>query len=121
MQERMTLSNMSAELGAQVGLIAPDATTRGLAAGARRAGRRHRAVVHRRRGAGVTRHRFDAATLAPQVAAPHSPANAHGVSRATRGTPIDVAYIGACTGAKLDDLRAAAQVLRGRKVAAACA
>jgi 3-isopropylmalate/(R)-2-methylmalate dehydratase large subunit len=33
------------------------------------------------------------------------------------GTKIDVAYIGACTGAKLDDLRAAAQVLRGRKVA----
>ena len=32
-------------------------------------------------------------------------------------TPIDVAYIGACTGAKLDDLRAAAQVLRGHKVA----
>jgi 3-isopropylmalate/(R)-2-methylmalate dehydratase large subunit len=34
------------------------------------------------------------------------------------GTPVDVAYIGACTGAKLDDLRAAAQVLRGHKVAA---
>ena len=33
------------------------------------------------------------------------------------GTPIDVAYIGACTGAKLDDLRAAATVLRGRRVA----
>jgi 3-isopropylmalate/(R)-2-methylmalate dehydratase large subunit len=33
------------------------------------------------------------------------------------GTHVDVAYIGACTGAKLDDLRAAAQVLRGHKVA----
>jgi len=36
---------------------------------------------------------------------------------AHEGTPIDLAYIGACTGAKLEDLRAAAQVLRGRHVA----
>jgi 3-isopropylmalate/(R)-2-methylmalate dehydratase large subunit len=33
------------------------------------------------------------------------------------GVAVDVAYIGACTGAKLEDLRAAAQVLRGRHVA----
>ena len=66
--------------------------------------------------AAFTRHRFDAATLEPYVAAPHSPANAHGVSHYA-GTAIDVAYIGACTGAKLEDLRAAAQVLRGHKVA----
>ena len=61
-------------------------------------------------------HRFDAGTLEPVVAAPHSPANAQAVS-VFAGTAIDVAYIGACTGAKLDDLRAAAQVLRGRRVA----
>jgi 3-isopropylmalate/(R)-2-methylmalate dehydratase large subunit len=35
-----------------------------------------------------------------------------------RGTPIDVAYIGSCTNARLTDLRAAAQVLKGRKVKA---
>ena len=61
--------------------------------------------------------RFDASALEPHIAAPHSPANSHGVSRYA-DTPVDVAYIGACTGAKLDDLRAAAQVLRGHKVAA---
>ena len=49
MQERMTLSNMSAELGAQAGLIAPDATTARLARRGRRADGRHRALVHRRR------------------------------------------------------------------------
>jgi 3-isopropylmalate/(R)-2-methylmalate dehydratase large subunit len=62
-------------------------------------------------------HRFDATALAPQVAAPHSPANVQEVG-VHAGTPVDVAYIGACTGAKLDDLRAAASVLRGRRVAA---
>jgi len=60
-------------------------------------------------------HEFDAATLAPQIAAPHSPANAAAVG--DYNERIDIAYIGACTGAKLTDLRAAAQVLRGKKIA----
>ncbi len=115
MQERMTLSNMSAELGAQAGLIAPDDTT---AAYLKTAGAPPTDPAHwfTDEDADFTRHRFDASTLEPHIAAPHSPANSHGVSRYA-GTPVDVAYIGACTGAKLDDLRAAAQVLRGHKVA----
>ena len=115
MQERMTLSNMSAELGAQAGLIAPDAITAAYleTAGAPPADTAHWFTDD---DAALVDHRFDAATLEPQVAAPHSPANVHGVSRYV-GTPIDVAYIGACTGAKLDDLRAAAEVLRGHQVA----
>ena len=119
MQERMTLSNMSAELGAQVGLIAPDATTRDwlLAAGVPGDALQGLDAWQTDDGAAVTRHVFDAGTLAPQVAAPHSPANAGPVVRHA-GTAIDVAYIGACTGAKLDDLRAAATVLRGQRVAA---
>ncbi|MBI3368415.1 MAG: 3-isopropylmalate dehydratase, partial [Burkholderiales bacterium] len=55
--------------------------------------------------------------LAPQVALPHSPANVRPVDD-LEPTRIDVAYIGACTGAKLADLRAAARVLAGRRVAA---
>jgi len=119
MQERMTLSNMSAELGAQVGLIAPDATTIAWlqAAGVPAPAPDELAHWQTDAGAAVTRHEFDANTLAPCVAAPHSPANADVVGR-FQGTRVDVAYIGACTGAKLDDLRAAAEVLRGRRVAA---
>ena len=141
MNERMTLSNMSAELGAQAGLIAPDATTLAwLVAQAAQAQNSEQKVapaqVERARAAmksiadlshwqtdaasldspDCLTHRFDASTLAPVVAAPHSPANAQAVS-VFAGTVIDVAYIGACTGAKLDDLRAAAHVLRGRRVA----
>ena len=116
MQERMTLSNMSAELGAQAGLIAPDATTAAFLAEAG-APSVDTAAWFTDDEAPRTVHRFDAASLEPHVAAPHSPANSRGVSHCA-GTPIDVAFIGACTGAKLDDLRAAAHVLRGRKVAA---
>ncbi len=117
MQERMTLANMSAELGAQVGLIAPDAVTQawlhecGVAAADADA-----ASWYTDPGAAVTLNEFCADGLAPQVALPHSPANSVPVTEVDL-VPVQVAYVGACTGAKLDDLRAAASVLRGRRVA----
>lgn len=116
MQERMTLANMTAELGGQVGLIDPDETTAAYIAAARGP-----AVDYRpwRSDADATRaehYTFDAAALSPHVAAPHSPANSAPVEDMD-DVPIDVAYIGACTGAKLVDLRMAAEVLRGRRVA----
>ena len=120
MQERMTLSNMSAEMGAQAGLIAPDATTREWLLGA---GVPAEAITtegwHTDEGVDestASTFRFDAAALAPQVAAPHSPANTYPVGDFGQ-VAVQVAYIGACTGAKLDDLRAAASVLRGKRVA----
>jgi len=117
MTERMVLSNMAAELGGKVGLIAPDEVT---------------LDYLRAAGADVgddaldwksdpdaeveAVHSFDASSLNPQVAAPHSPENA--ADAAEHGTVrIDQAYIGACTGAKLGDLHMAAQILGGRKVA----
>ena len=116
MQERMTLSNMSAELGAQAGLVAPDATT---ADYLRRAGVEEIDTDRWQSDpdAEAQWHDFDAAALEPQVAAPHSPANAAPVA-AYGDTPVQVAYIGACTGAKLDDLRAAARILQGQRIAA---
>jgi len=116
MQERMTLSNMAAELGGQTGLIAPDETT---AAFIREAGGDPGdiSIWQPDPEASVAEHHvFDAAALEPQVAAPHSPANADDVS-AYPGTALDVAYIGACTGAKYIDLERAAMVLKGKKVA----
>ena len=117
MQERMTMSNMSAEMGAQVGLIAPDEVTQDwlvkngvskddIHLGHWRTDDEAYALVHR----------FNAADLAPQVAAPHSPANTHSVNE-FQNVAVQVAYIGACTGAKLDDLRAAAQIFKGKRVA----
>jgi 3-isopropylmalate/(R)-2-methylmalate dehydratase large subunit len=115
MQERMTLCNMGAELGAQAALVAPDETTRAWLA-EHEAGAVDIAPWRGDEGAAGTRHRFDADALAPQVALPHSPANVRAVDT-IEPTPIDIAYIGACTGAKLDDLRAAARVLGGRHIA----
>ena len=115
MAERMTLCNMSAELGAQVGLVAPDDTTREWLA-AHGADGVDSAPWHSDEDAAGLRHYFDASSLAPQVALPHSPANVRAVDD-LEPTPVDIAYIGACTGAKLDDMRAAARVLAGYQVA----
>jgi 3-isopropylmalate/(R)-2-methylmalate dehydratase large subunit len=108
MQERMTLCNMTAELGGQTGLIASDETTQ-------RFLRSPVEVWQSDPEAPVlAHHRFNASELAPQVAAPHSPANTKPVGEFGDVKPT-LAYIGACTGAKLEDLRMAAQVLRKKK------
>jgi 3-isopropylmalate/(R)-2-methylmalate dehydratase large subunit len=108
MQERMTLCNMTAELGGQTGLIASDAITKAFLAG-------EVETWDSDAGASVlVHHRFNASEIAPQVAAPHSPANAKPVEQFRHVKPT-LAYIGACTGAKLEDLRMASQILRGRK------
>lgn len=117
MAERMTLSNMSAELGAQAGLIAPDDTTRAWLRGVGvELDDADTAGWHTDEGATCEDHDFDAAALVPMVAAPHSPANGHAVT-ALAGEALQLAYIGACTGAKLEDLQAAARVLKGRHIA----
>jgi 3-isopropylmalate/(R)-2-methylmalate dehydratase large subunit len=115
MPERMTLANMSAELGAQVGLIAPDAVTAAWLAAHGAPGVDTAHWFSDAESIDVE-HAFDAEELEPQVAAPYSPANARPVGESV-GTRISAAYIGACTGAKLEDLRFAAEVLRGRQVA----
>jgi len=115
MQERMTLCNMAPEVGAQTGLIAPDQVTKQWLAGVG-AGDIDIDGWHSDPGAPAELHRFDASSLAPYVAAPHSPANSAPVAEHAN-TKIDIAYIGACTGAKLEDLRMAAKVLKGRRAA----
>lgn len=117
MAERMTLSNMAAELGAQAGIVEPDETTASYVTKA--GGDPGDWAAFRSDGdaAYAQTHQFDAGALEPQVAAPHSPANAADVGDMDR-PHIDQFYIGACTGAKLSDLQMVAAVLKGHKVAA---
>ena len=117
MQERMTLSNMAAELGAQAGLIAPDEVTAEFirATGALLPANWKEYAIETA-GEGDEALYYDASLLAPQIAAPHSPENADN-AEAFRNTAFNLAYIGACTGAKYVDLAAAASVLKGRKIA----
>ena len=119
MLERMVLCNMAAELGAESGIVAPDAKTYAWLAA-------HGAPetvcdVTQALGSDADAvyaedHCIDVGRLAPQVAAPHSPANTRAVTDFD-DVAIDQAYIGACVGAKISDLRMAAAVLKDRRVA----
>ena len=117
MSERMVLCNMSAELGAETGMVAADATT---LAALVKAGRPFAGDIglwqSDEDATCLAKHNYDAATLAPQIAAPHSPAKSRPVTE-YEPIHIDQGYIGACTGAKLSDLHMAAEVLKGRKIA----
>jgi len=118
MQERMTLANMSAELGAQVGLISPDEHTlkylqeRGVAQNVQVGDLKHWVSDE---GAQAKEYCFDASSLKPMIAAPYSPSEAAAVD-AYEDVAIQVAYIGACTGAKYDDIVAAAKVLKNKTI-----
>jgi len=118
MQERMVLTNMAAELGAETGLIEPDEIT---LAAIREGGREPAADALDWRSDDdavyLAQHCFDATALVPQVAAPHRPSNS-GPADDLCDVAIDQAYIGACVGAKHSDLQMAAEILRGRRVAA---
>ncbi len=116
MDERMVLPNMTAEVGAKTGIIAPDQVTVDWLEehGAKTEGAldwfsdsdcEYEDTLN-----------FDASTLSPQVAAPHSPANAAPVED-YKNIAVQQAYIGACTGAKLEDLQMAAAVIKGKTVA----
>jgi 3-isopropylmalate/(R)-2-methylmalate dehydratase large subunit len=114
-EERMTLCNMVIEAGGKNGIIAPDEVTLNFV-NARNAGQKPYAVVKPQAGASYIFERvYDVSRLEPIVAKPHSPDQKALVSE-VKGTKLDRAYIGSCTGGKMTDFRAAARILRGRAV-----
>jgi 3-isopropylmalate/(R)-2-methylmalate dehydratase large subunit len=145
MEGRMTVCNLSIELGAKVGMVAPDEKTY-----AYLKGRRHapagalweQALAHWRTlpsdadALFDVEHRMDCSALAPQVTWGTSPEDVIGVDgtipgnkpealaymgltagRPIAGTRVDRVFIGSCTNSRLPDLRAAAAMVRGRKAA----
>ncbi|MFN2230383.1 MAG: 3-isopropylmalate dehydratase large subunit [Anaerolineae bacterium] len=114
MEGRLTMANMAIEAGAKTGLFAVDDTTRTYVN--RRAVRSYHSYQADPDASYARLVEIDASQIEPQVAFPHLPENSRAVSQAG-DVPIDQAVIGSCTNGRLEDLRAAASVLRGRHVA----
>ena len=113
MEERLTMSNMAIEAGGKAGLIAVDEVTR-----AYMDGRVERPYVeyHSDPDAEYAKvYEINAADIVPTVAFPHLPSNTRPVTEA-RHIAIDQAVIGSCTNGRIEDMRQAAEVLRGHKV-----
>ncbi len=145
MEGRLTVCNLSIELGAKVGMIAPDQKTYDYLKGRRHAPTAAlwtQAVAHWKTltsdpGANFDKeHVLDCSTLSPQITWGTSPEDVIAVDgtipgnkpealaymgltsgKPIAGTKVDRVFIGSCTNSRLPDLRAAAEILRGRKAA----
>jgi 3-isopropylmalate/(R)-2-methylmalate dehydratase large subunit len=114
MAHRFTMTNMAVEAGAKNGIIEPDEVT--LAFVDKRS-RRKPVVCTSDPGADYEKViTVTVDTIEPQIAFPHSPANVRPLSQAGHIT-LDQVFIGSCTNGRLEDLREAAGVLKGRTVA----
>jgi 3-isopropylmalate/(R)-2-methylmalate dehydratase large subunit len=115
MAGRMTLCNMAVEMGAKNGIIAPDATTRKFLEG--RVAQplpAFDALQNDADAAYIKTVEFDVSSLTPQVACPSSVDNVKPASELN--APIEQAFIGSCTNGRIEDLRLAAQILKGKRV-----
>ena len=113
MDGRFTMSNMAIEAGAKVGLFHVDEKTRTYIAEHGNKPFKAYAPDTDARYAQVIE--YDIGKLEPQVALPDIPSNVKPVSRVGE-IAIDQVVIGACTNGRLNDLRVAAQILKGRQV-----
>ncbi len=114
MDSRFTICNMAIEAGAKSGIIAPDEITRRYIEG--RAKRTFVFYESDEEAEYVDIREYDASQIEPQVAFPHLPENTRGISE-VGNIPIDQVVIGSCTNGRLEDLRIAAEVLKGNRVA----
>jgi 3-isopropylmalate/(R)-2-methylmalate dehydratase large subunit len=111
---RMVLSNMAVEMGAKAGLIEPDKKTVDYVKA-----RTDKPVNPVKSDPDSTYERVvdvDVSELEPQVAVPHSVDNVKPVSE-VENVKVDQAFIGSCTNGRIEDLRSAAQILKGKKIA----
>jgi 3-isopropylmalate/(R)-2-methylmalate dehydratase large subunit len=113
MAGRLTMCNMAIEAGAKNGIINPDAITREFMRSV--ATRPYLAVVSDPDASYARTVEIDCSTIEPQVSLPHLPENARPVSQ-VKDVAIDQAVIGSCTNGRIEDLREAAMVLKGRQV-----
>ncbi|MGC9348614.1 MAG: 3-isopropylmalate dehydratase large subunit [Anaerolineae bacterium] len=113
MANRFTMANMAIEAGGKAGLFGVDDAT--LAYVDARAERAYRVFASDRNADYAEVIEIDVSDIPPQVAFPHLPENAHPVADAADVT-IDQSVIGSCTNGRLEDLRVAAAILKGRRV-----
>ena len=135
LESRMVLPNQMAEFGVKTAYIPPDEKVFTYLAErkARREGRgaggewqanirdlqsaiAENAIYSDPNAAYVATHRYQAADLEPYIACPHSMDNVKPLSQVA-GTRVQQAFIGTCTNGRLEDLAAAATIMRGQQVA----
>lgn len=113
-EERMTLTNMAIEAGAKNGIIAADQKTVDYVTP--RAKGPFKIVTSDENAQYLDIWRYDVSKIQPTVAKPHSPDN-RAVAIDLESVQLNRAYVGSCTGGKIEDFIAAASLVKGRRVA----
>ena len=113
MSGRFTMANMAIEAGAKAGLFKVDEKTQEYVKA--RAKRPYQVYEPDSDSDYTQIFEWDASELEPMIALPHLPSNVKPVSQVGE-IKIDQAVIGSCTNGRLDDLRVAASILKGKKI-----
>jgi 3-isopropylmalate/(R)-2-methylmalate dehydratase large subunit len=114
MASRFTMANMAIEAGGKNGIFEPDeATLKFVKSRAKRPFQIYRSDPD---ATYAKVHEYDASTIHPQVSLPHIPSNSKDVRKIGK-VEIDQVVIGSCTNGHLEDLRVAASILKGKKIA----
>ncbi len=114
MADRMSMCNMAIEAGAKAGIVEPDEVTQAYVRP--RAARTYHLYASDPDAVYEKVVTFDCSGIDPQVSFPHLPSNTRPVGEA-RGVEIDQVVIGSCTNGRIEDLRIAASIMKGHKVA----
>jgi len=114
MDARLTMANMAIEAGGKSGIFPPDEITLDYVRG--RVKKPYKLYDSDKNASYTEVRQYDVSTIEPQVACPSSPANVKSV-REVSDVTVDQVVIGSCTNGRLEDLRVAAQILKGRTVA----
>ncbi|MBM3243666.1 MAG: 3-isopropylmalate dehydratase large subunit [Candidatus Omnitrophica bacterium] len=114
MDDRFTMSNMAIEAGARAGIIEPDKITKKYVS--RFKDRKPLFYSSDKDAQYEKTYDWDITGIEPQVACPHLPSNVKPVSSLNE-VKVDQVVIGSCTNGRISDLRIAANILKGRKVA----
>ncbi len=113
MDQRFTMANMAVEAGAKNGIFEPDSVTRSYMEG-----RSVKKASYLRSDPDARYEKIiniDTTLIEPQVALPHSPDNVYPLSE-IEPVKLDQVFIGSCTNGRLEDLREASRILKGRSV-----
>ncbi len=111
-ESRLTIANMAIEAGGKAGLFPADKKTLKYT---RKAGRDDDEIKADKLAVYESEVDIELKGMAPQVALPHLPENVKGVDELGE-IKIDQAVIGSCTNGRIEDMRQAAEILRGRKI-----
>ncbi|MHC4158800.1 MAG: 3-isopropylmalate dehydratase large subunit [Planctomycetota bacterium] len=116
MEARMTITNMAIEAGAKNGIMGFDDVTKQYLDEHLKDKKDYTVYESDEDAEYVSVEEFDCSAIEPMVALPHLPSNSVPIGECA-GKAMDQAYIGSCTNGRIEDLRIAAEILKGKKVA----